>query len=658
MAKWKYFFILFIVSFTSLRGQSGFDTIVLNKHAIPVKGIRVLPHTRILEDQDKVVTYDKALNYKPYFSDAATFEKKYALSTYWLVANIANNSDDSESYVLKFGVLSHVEMFLFDNQDLVVNEKSGTLRNNSELGENKDRQSIRMPMGAGKTYTLLIKVDHMKGYFPVFDFEIQSEKAYYEQVLMQKVMDAFLEGAICLLLIYSFLSWVLSRFRSYLWLMIYMLGFGLYSISLGGYFINWFFPEDAINGWVFTVHFLHLASIGLYFLIRDFWDLPRKDPVVNNAFMVVLIIILNLVIASFILQFYFHKFNVSTYVNAIINLICIKVVIWGAIRCWKKLTVAQKFVGYALGVTLASSVYLSFAFLFIKEQSIIQSYYIGYVTCLVVGIIISLGIKEQYRQNEVDKQNVLAELNEVRSSQNEKLEAEVRQRTNDLLITTAKISEQNIQLEEQNFKINILMNEFRHRVKNNFSMLKKYIKMNADKVSEPTAEKIINTLEGKIAVMQIVNETLFHQDDTSEFNLNEFFRDIVNYSREIVVNKYPGTQIYIDDEKEIYLQGKYSLHLGLILLELITCTQKGAFKTDTTPYIFIHISASAEQLLILYKDNNDELNYHELTKDTDNTQGIAMINNLTAQLKGTLAYEYNEGSIYTFKFPLSTKDLG
>ncbi|WP_431209421.1 hypothetical protein ACQ86N_25010 [Puia sp. P3] len=73
---------------------------------------------------------------------------------------------------------------------------------------------------------------HTKHYQPVFDFTLQTRRSYYQTVRLKESLNSALQGAVGIFFVYTLLSWLVTRYRLYLWLLVFVTGVGLYAIKL------------------------------------------------------------------------------------------------------------------------------------------------------------------------------------------------------------------------------------------------------------------------------------------------------------------------------------------------------------------------------------------------------------------------------------------
>ena len=252
--------------------------------------------------------------------------------------------------VLSFSHLTYVDVYLFSDSGLVVHKAAGAFRPRSEIADGDGRLYMILPIQAGKDYTLLIQVHHTKHYQPVFDFQLQPRRQFSQAIRTRESFDAALLGAVVLLLIYTLLSWAVSRHRPYAWLAIFIAGLGLYVFSSGGYWIDWFSPEDPASGWLLNAHFLHAGMFGLYLLVTDAWRIRTAFPRLYAWIRWIPWLIGATTITTFCIDYWSGNYNLSAIINCLEHPLMMGFVIATLYICWSRLSAAQRFLGYGLAL--------------------------------------------------------------------------------------------------------------------------------------------------------------------------------------------------------------------------------------------------------------------------------------------------------------------
>jgi len=240
--------------------------------------VGVQPHFSVLEDRNGSLSADAILQHPAVMVPLDSLRHGTSTSFYWLRTQLHTDSAADPDRVLSFRNLTYVDVYLYQGDSLISHKQAGAFRKRSEIMESDGRLYVTLPLERDKAYTLLLQVHHTKHYQPVFDFVLQSKREYFQKLRFKESMDSALQGAVCLFFLYTLLSFIVTRYKLYLWLLLFIGGVGLYMVSSAGYFIEWFFPDDPPTGWLFNIHFLNLGLMGVFLLLRDFWRIKQNYP--------------------------------------------------------------------------------------------------------------------------------------------------------------------------------------------------------------------------------------------------------------------------------------------------------------------------------------------------------------------------------------------
>jgi two-component sensor histidine kinase len=275
---------------------------------------------------------------------------------------------------------------------------------------------------------------------------------------------------------------------------------------------------------------------------------------------------------------------------------------------------------------------------------------VGNIIVLGIFLLFSTGLKEEMRRHELAKHAALEELNRLQQHQNSLLEKRVEERTEALRVTNKRLQNQKYQLAERNAKIEILINELHHRVKNNLQLLYSLLSLQLPIVRDGISRDILQGNIGKIRAMMLVNEKLFSFEKGRNVSLCEFITELAVHLQKIYDMK-ERTRIQQEIPASIRLSDKHTLSFGLILSELFTNTFKHAFKDHPEPCIRVKAVAVNEHLLEFnYSDNGVGIPADLSTEKF--TMGIPLIKDLTRQMNGQMAISGEKGLSYSFTIPV------
>ena len=207
----------------------------------------------------------------------------------------------------------------------------------------------------------------------------------------------------------------------------------------------------------------------------------------------------------------------------------------------------------------------------------------------------------------------------------------------------------NKELEYSLSKIQTLIKEIHHRVKNNMQMVSSLLLMQQNEYKD---EKIIDALEqcrNRIQSISLVHKKLYGSENLENVNLKDYINQLIGYIEDTIGSNsiIPSKTIQIPDD--VKLAGEIMMNLGLILNELITNSYKYAFTKNQNNQIIIVIVPKNESLTLKYYDSGPGIP-DEIDIKNSKTLGLQLISILTEQLKGTINYNKNVLNEFIIEF--------
>jgi len=618
---WLFFFLPVFVKATG-------DPIVINSLHAP---IRLKSNLSIFEDTVGDAVIEKLLKRPDLFVPAHTFLPKRKNHIFWVRTDIVVSVPTEAALLLPR--ISHATYYLYAGEQLLQKGKTGGLRPESEITPRDGRFHGHLSLNLDTTYTLLIQAQDIKNYPPTFDFSLHDKNTFLQEQYKSERMDIAVFGALCILLLYTILSWVATRSRPYIWLMVFIIGSSMYDIALGSYLIDWFFADNPLAGWMPIVHFLHMGIIGLYLLLLDFWKIKENSALLYKLGVILIACIGILSVVNSLTNIYTSNYYLAAQLNQYFAILHVSYISAVLIYMWRRLDRPQRFLGYGILLFLCTMLSMTLAlFIFGEKAFAIIPFFVRMVMLGVVLLFLT-GLKEELRKIESDKATYLKEFTQLQKNQNALLEEQVARRTQ--------------RLHERNIHIEVLMNELSHRVKNNLQLLYSLNRLQLPTVPNGPAKSLLQDNISRIRAMILVNENFRNTTTSQSFKLETFVTDIIDHSTSIFD---PHRQVNMRSriDPDIVLEAKLGLPFGLIVSELVTNSHKHAFAGLSKPEIYIEIQNDQGNLLFRYGDNG-----RGMGSKAKRSFGLQLIHDLTRQLKGTVSVSDSNGLNYQFTIPIT-----
>ena len=615
--------------------------------ALTGQQVALAPYFSYFEDATGLVSADHLYHHP---EDFGTGRQGTPTSYYWLRIPLHLDSLADPVEVLSFSSLTYVDVYLYADNALVSHRLAGAFRPRSMLHEGDGRLFTTLLLQPGKTYTLLLEVHHTKHYQPVFDFVIQGGHRFFTAFRWKEFLDAALMGAVLIFFIYTLISWIVSRFRPYAWLLLFIGGIGLYVIGSGGYWIEWVSPEDPAAGWLLNKQFVHIGMLGMYYLVTDFWRFRTDFPRLYAWTRWIPPGLITLSIVILWMDYLTGNYRLSSIIHFCEHPFMTGFIVASIYTCWHRLSLSQRYLAYGLIVCGFTGVLVTLNALVHHEQSLGITGTIGDIMILSTVLLFSTGLKEEMRHHEIAKLAAMSELNRLQQHQNAILEKMVAERTEELAISNKRLIKQKHLLGERNGKIETLINELNHRVKNNLQLLYSLLSLQLPIVKDNASRDILQGNIGKIRAMMLVNQKLFNFEKGDGVRLCEFIAELAAHLQKIYDSR-EKTRIQLEIPANLCLNDRHTLSFGLILSELFTNTFKHAFRDHPDPCIRVTAaSVNAHTLECVYSDNGTGIALEEAGERF--SMGIPLIKDLTRQMNGNMTVNDEEGLSYCFHIPV------
>jgi two-component sensor histidine kinase len=197
-------------------------------------------------------------------------------------------------------------------------------------------------------------------------------------------------------------------------------------------------------------------------------------------------------------------------------------------------------------------------------------------------------------------------------------------------------------------KVEMLMLELNHRVKNNLHMVQSLIMLGSSSMEDDPARERFAALEARVNSIAELHDILSRQRAGSSIAADEYLASICDHILLAFAGMPEGPALELDLEKVMLPSGQV-LYLGLAVNELVTNSIKHGGK---------RISLS----LAAIKDGVTEVAVHDdgpgfptPIHSREGTFGIRLVETLVAQLGGTFEADGARGGFFRIRIPCSAE---
>lgn len=221
-------------------------------------------------------------------------------STWWLRLRLPSQFAVPQVLDVASAVLDHADLFLVRDGRLIRREDSGESVAYNRRPYPERRIAFRLAVtDAGSMVYIRLRADG----FVTAEPRLQSEAAFLQSRADQAIVDGFFFGALGFVVIFNFFLYFGFRdrvFLAYAALMTALMGF---TAKLHGYLDQFVWPGSADLANPATATLALLAVIAPTYFVRNFLQLPSRQPLLNYAYLGLMLAAAAVIVAQPLLAF-------------------------------------------------------------------------------------------------------------------------------------------------------------------------------------------------------------------------------------------------------------------------------------------------------------------------------------------------------------------
>jgi predicted ATPase/two-component sensor histidine kinase len=222
-----------------------------------------------------------------------------------------------------------------------------------------------------------------------------------------------------------------------------------------------------------------------------------------------------------------------------------------------------------------------------------------------------------------------------------------RQAVLNLLASQAAVSLENATLEENG----ALLKEVHHRVKNNLQLISSLLSLQAGRIADPQVAELFHESRNRVRAMAMVHENLYRAGNFARVPMADH---VTNLCRQIARAYGLNTDrialtTHVD---EMQLDLNRAVSCGLLINELITNALKHAFPHDAAGEMRVEMRLQRDKMCVLTVSDNGSGMLPRPEGADSGSLGLQLIEDLTAQLQGSMAVHTGEGTLVSITFPI------
>ncbi len=197
-------------------------------------------------------------------------------------------------------------------------------------------------------------------------------------------------------------------------------------------------------------------------------------------------------------------------------------------------------------------------------------------------------------------------------------------------------------------KLDIVIRELHHRVKNNFQVLLSLFNLQLANVQDESTRALIGANRNRITAMMLIHSGLYFDKDTTRVKIGNYIQTLVENLLLIYELSPERIRIHYDIDENLDIDVDKSIPLGLLINELVTNALKYAFDAkNRAPTLHIYFHKIAGQYCLRIEDNGPGMDQSESKKSF----GLKLTESQARQLKGIIKMSQNNGLHYEIVFP-------
>ncbi|HXX55336.1 MAG TPA: PAS domain S-box protein [Methanoregula sp.] len=222
-------------------------------------------------------------------------------------------------------------------------------------------------------------------------------------------------------------------------------------------------------------------------------------------------------------------------------------------------------------------------------------------------------------------------------------------------ITELKKNEE--QLKSSLAEKSVLLMEVHHRVKNNLQIISGLIRLQSRYIDNQQALEALRECENRVITMALVHESLYQSGNLANINARQHLTHLVN---NLLMSEEQERQIRLEaDIEDLQLELNAAIPCSLIINELVTNSMKYAFTGRQAGTIRISLHGEPGGMLRLGVGDDGIGMPEGMDPSMTKSLGLKLVTRLVRdQLKGTLAIQRENGTLFVIRFPQGTPQAG
>ncbi len=195
----------------------------------------------------------------------------------------------------------------------------------------------------------------------------------------------------------------------------------------------------------------------------------------------------------------------------------------------------------------------------------------------------------------------------------------------------------------------MLMKELNHRVKNNLNMMRSLINLQCEELNDDQPKTIFRDLDVRISSISLLHEMLYKSDLSDGVSLNKYLDALCNNIFDTFTPEGSGINLSLE-LGEVVISSDMTLHIGLIVSEILTNAIKYGMKDRTDGLISVKLVPGGKELTLVIADDGPGLP-PGFDVNALKSLGMKLVYLITDQLNGKIEVDSTNGTRFTLHIP-------
>lgn len=197
----------------------------------------------------------------------------------------------------------------------------------------------------------------------------------------------------------------------------------------------------------------------------------------------------------------------------------------------------------------------------------------------------------------------------------------------------------------------LLLGEVHHRVKNNLQVIDSLLDLQGLRTDDAPVRALLLGSRNRVRSMALIHQTLYQSRDFGRVDFHVFLWSLVPTLMEAYAADHGQIELEID-AKEVQLPIDAAIPCGLIVNELVTNALKYGFPSGRVGRLWVELTPLAGDAIELAVGNDGEPIAEELDLERTGSLGLELVHLLARQLRGCLAIQRANPTLFQVRFPL------